>query len=92
MLDFAHHHNLTIANTLHSHKSSRRITWHSPNGKNHNQIDFILVSKRYDSEIDTTKTKSFPGADIGSDHDMVLMTLIRLIKIEEISENQKSKE
>ena len=48
---------------------SRKWTWHSPDGKHHNQIDFILVKKRFRSVVNTHRTRSFPGADIGSDHD-----------------------
>jgi len=47
MLEFARYHNLKIANAMHCHKPSRRTTWHSPSGEYHNQIDFILVSKRF---------------------------------------------
>ena len=74
LLEFASSHKLTIANTLYPHKLSRRTTWHSPNGKTHNQIDFILVPKRFKSSINKPKTRTYPGADVGSDHDLVLMT------------------
>ena len=41
--------------------------------------DYILVKKRFRSGIKTAKTRTFPGADVGSDHDMVMMTFqIRL--------------
>ena len=30
-------------NTLGPHKPSRRWTWHSPNGKTHNQIDYCIT-------------------------------------------------
>ena len=56
---------------------SRRTTWHHPSGKYHNQIDFILLPQRFKSSINKAKTRSFPGADIGSDHDLV-MTNFRL--------------
>ena len=60
-----------LANTLDNHKPSRGWTWHCPDGTHHNKIDYILVKKRFRSGI---KTRTFPGADIGSDHDMVMMT------------------
>ena len=75
LLEFARLHNLTIASTLFSHKASRRTTWHAPNGQYSNQIDFILTSKRFKSGIFTNKTRTFPGADVGSDHDLVMMTM-----------------
>ena len=54
--------------------TSRRATWLSPNGKYHNQIDYIMVRKRFRSSVNIAKTRSFPGADIGSDHELVMMT------------------
>ena len=58
----------------------RRWTWHSPDGKHHNQIDYILVKKRFRSGVNIHRTRSFPGADIGSDHDLVMIFQVRLKK------------
>ena len=33
--------------TFGHHRASRRWTWHSPNGQPHNQINYILVKKRF---------------------------------------------
>ena len=63
-----------VANTFGSHKTSRKMTWHSPDGKSHNQTDYITVKKRFSSSVNIAKTRSFPGADIGSDHALVMMT------------------
>jgi len=48
-------------------------------------IDYILAPKRFKSSINKAQTRTFPGADIGSDHDMVLMTLQIKLK----TKNQK---
>ena len=45
-----------------------------PRWKNHTQIDYILVRRRFRSGVNIHRTRSFPGADIGSDHDLVMMT------------------
>ena len=74
LLEFACYNNLLVANTYGNHKQSRISTWHSPDGKTHNQIDYILVNKRFRSSINIARTRSFPGADVGSDHDLVMMT------------------
>ena len=66
--------NLVLANTLGNYKPSRRWSWHSPDETHHNQTDCILVKKRFRSGIKTARTRTFPGADVGSDNDMVLMT------------------
>ena len=51
LLEFATFHNLVLTNTLGPHKPSRRWTWQSPDGKHHNQIDYILVKKASDQEL-----------------------------------------
>ena len=54
---------------------SRRITWTAPDGIARNQIDYILIDKKCASSINGHKTRSFPGADIGSDHNLVMLTM-----------------
>ena len=39
-------------------------------GRHQNQIDYILYSQRWRSSIQLTKTR--PGADCGSDHDLLI--------------------
>ena len=72
-LEFASYNNLKVVNTSGPHKPSRRWTWHSPGGDYHNQIDYIMVKRRFQSNVNIAKTRSFPGADIGSDHELVMM-------------------
>ena len=48
--------------------------WHSPDGNHYNQTDYILARKRFRPGVNIHRTRSFPGADIGSDHDLVMMT------------------
>ena len=33
-----------------------------------------MVKRRFQTSVNIAKTRSFPGADIGSDHDLVMMT------------------
>jgi len=81
LLEFASTNRMVVANTLGAHKYSRRTTWQSPKGHK-NQIDYILVPKRFRSGINVERTRSFPGADIGSDHDLVMMTFrMRLTRV-----------
>ena len=83
LLEFASFNDLKLMNTFGPHKASRRWTWHSPNGEHHNQIDYIMVKRRFHTSVNIAKTRSFPGADIGSDHDLVMMTLrLRLKKVD----------
>ena len=81
LLEFATFNNLVLTNALGPHKPSRRRTWYSPDGKHHNQIDYIFVKKRFRSRVNIFRKRIFPGADIGSDHDLVMMTFrVRLKK------------
>ena len=73
-LEFAIFNNLVQTNTLGLHKPSRRWTWHIPDGKHNNQFDNILVKKSFRSGDNIHRTRRFPGADIGSDLDLVMMT------------------
>ena len=38
------------------------------------------MKKRFRSDIKTARTRTFPGADVGSDHDMVMMTFQTRLK------------
>ena len=63
------------ANTLFQQHKRRLYTWISPDGQHQNQSDYILCSQRWRSSIHSTKTR--PGADCGSDHEL-LITKFRL--------------
>ena len=56
------------------------LTWHAPNGQSY-QIDFIMVSNKLKSCTKIKGTRTFPGADVGSDHDLVMTTIkVKLLK------------
>ena len=74
LLDFAMYNELMLANTFGLHKTSRRWTWHSPDRKHHNQTDYILMKRRFHTGVNIARKRSFPGADIGSDHDLLMTT------------------
>ena len=74
LLEFATYNDRVLANAFGHHKAFRRWTWHSPNGQHYNQIDYILVRKRFRSGVNSARIRSFPEADIGSDHDLLMMT------------------
>ena len=66
--------NLVLVNTFGHHKTSRKWTWHSPNGQHHDQIDYSLVRMRFRPGVNIARTRTFPGAETGSDHDLLMMT------------------
>ena len=75
LLEFADKYKLLLENTLFNHTKSRISTLHSPNGLTHNQIDYILTHERFKSSIIRTSIRTYPGADINSDHDLVLCNI-----------------
>ena len=75
LIEFCQENALVIANTLFQQHKRRLYTWTSPDGQHQNQTDFILCSQRWRSSIQSAKTR--PGADCGSDHDL-LITKFRL--------------
>ena len=87
LLEFAEFNGLVITNTLHRHKESRLVTWISNDGQTENQIDYILISKRLRSSVITNKTRAFPGADVGSDHNLIMMNF--KLKLQKVA-NKKS--
>eukprot|EP00745_Piridium_sociabile_P027225 TRINITY_DN43904_c0_g1_i2.p1 TRINITY_DN43904_c0_g1~~TRINITY_DN43904_c0_g1_i2.p1 ORF type:complete len:164 (-),score=18.29 TRINITY_DN43904_c0_g1_i2:83-574(-) len=73
LLEFASDNDLVLANTVGEHNASRGWTWHSTNGQYHSQMDYFLVKNRNRTGTNRAKTRTFPGADVGSDHDLVMM-------------------
>ena len=70
LIEFCQEKAQVIANTLFQHHKRRLYTWTSPNGQHRNQIDYLLCSQRWRSSIQSAKTR--PGADCGSDHDLLI--------------------
>ena len=56
-LEFIKTNDLLAINIFGSHKNSRIQTWHSPGCLYHNQIDYILVSKRFYMSVNVNKTR-----------------------------------
>uniref|UniRef100_A0A8D8S118 Craniofacial development protein 2 n=1 Tax=Cacopsylla melanoneura TaxID=428564 RepID=A0A8D8S118_9HEMI len=67
---FAMTNNLVVTNTWFKQPPRKLYTWKSPLDRPgrivRNQIDYILVNKRFRNSCTTVKT--YPGADINSDH------------------------
>jgi hypothetical protein len=74
LLNFCGINDLVIANTLFKQgKESRSWTWESPDGRTHNQIDYVMVSRKWRSSI--MNARAYPSADVGSDHQLVIANL-----------------
>lgn len=69
LIQFALDHEFTITNTNFKKHSRRLSTWTSPGGRYKNQIDYVLVNKRWKTSIKNVETK--PSAECGSDHKLL---------------------
>src|SRR6218665_1449914 len=78
LVEFCEGNNLGIMNTWFKQPKRRLYTWTSPDGKHRNQIDYILINKRWKSTIRDVRTK--PGADCGTDHELLVATLKTKLK------------
>jgi hypothetical protein len=65
VVNFATSKNLVVKSTIFPHCSTHKYAWTSPDGKTHNQIDHILIHRRWHSSI--LDVRSFRGADCDSD-------------------------
>lgn len=75
LISFAAAKDMIISSTTFPHKTTHKATWKSPDGTTCNQIDHILVQKRFRSCI--KDIRSFRGADCDSDH-FLLVAKFRL--------------
>uniref|UniRef100_A0A2A4JBK9 Reverse transcriptase domain-containing protein n=1 Tax=Heliothis virescens TaxID=7102 RepID=A0A2A4JBK9_HELVI len=84
LVQFCQEHNFVVTNTFFKLPPRRLYTWtspaHTPEHIVRNQIDFILVNQRFKNSIKSAKT--YPGADINSDHNPIIATMsIKLKKL-----------
>ncbi|KAL5259045.1 hypothetical protein ACHWQZ_G009498 [Mnemiopsis leidyi] len=84
LVDFCATNQLVIGGTIFQHKDIHKGTWRSPNGLTVNQIDHICIGKRFRQSL--LGVKVCRGADIGSDHYLVLGLLkIRLQSVAKVN-------
>ena len=78
LIEFCQEKALVRANTLFQQHKRRLYTWTSQDGPHQNQIDYIICSQRWRSSIQSTKTR--PGADCGSDHELLIIKFRHKLK------------
>ena len=67
--EFCQANDLVIENTTFKQPPRRLYTWVSPGDRTRNQIDYIMVKRRWRSLLLGVKTR--PSADCGSDHQLL---------------------
>lgn len=77
LIQFCNEKELVISNSLFQQRYTRRYTWTHPN-KDRYQLDYIMVKKRYKNQV--YGSRSYPGADIDSDHNLVMMESNLILK------------
>ena len=88
VVNFSKRHNLFVTNTWFQQKRSAQHTWISPDKETKNQIDYVLIDKRFRNGIQNSK--SMPEADCESDHNPVIVTMkIRLQRVRKFKKTVK---
>ncbi|KAK3804299.1 hypothetical protein RRG08_029561 [Elysia crispata] len=85
--DFCSLNDLVIGGTIFPHKDIHKATWVSPDGGTENQIDHICISRKLRRSLQDVRV--FRGADIGSDHHLVIATF--QLKLKRYSRNPTTK-
>jgi len=89
MIQFCQEENLIVANTYFQLPARRLYTWKSPSDgpdrRVRNQIDYLMINRRYRNAIKYVKT--LPGADAGSDHNPVVGQI--KLKLKTVKKKQK---
>jgi endonuclease/exonuclease/phosphatase family metal-dependent hydrolase len=70
LVNFAASKNLVVKSTMFPHRNIHKYTWTSPYDKTHNQIDHVLIDRRWHSSV--LDVRSFRGAECDTDHYLVI--------------------
>ncbi|XP_062602943.1 craniofacial development protein 2-like [Saccostrea cucullata] len=72
LMDFCEMNGLhvVVCNTIFAHKDNQKYTWISPDKRTKNQVDYIMINKKWRRSVIDART--YRGADINSDHILLL--------------------
>jgi len=72
LVELCAEHNLVVGGSLFKHPAIHKLTWLSPNNRDQNQIDHIMVNGTWWRSLLDVKVRR--GADVSSDHFLVTAT------------------
>jgi len=70
LVNFTTSKNLVVKSTTFPHRNIHKYTWTSPDGKTRNQIDHVLIDRRW--HLSVLDVGGFRGADCDTDHYLVI--------------------
>ena len=73
LLEFCMTYDLVVGGTLLPHREIHKVTWCSPNGRDKNQIDHLMINGTKRRSLQHFSVRR--GAEIGSDHHLVKANL-----------------
>ena len=80
LINFCKRLKLVVTNTWYRHEKTRRYTWKKPGDTGRYQLDYILIKHRYRNSV--KDSRAYPGADVDSDHNLVMAKIdLKLKKI-----------
>jgi len=80
LVNFCKRLKLVVTNTWYRHERRRRYTWKKPGDTGRYQLDYILIKHRYRNSV--KNSRAYPGADVNSDHNLVMAKIeLKLKKI-----------
>jgi len=80
LINFATSKNLVVKSTMFPHRNIHKYTSTSPDGKTHNQIDHVLIDRRWHSSV--LDVPSFRGADCDTDHYLVIAKVREILAVD----------
>ena len=86
---FHHFHNLVIGGTISPHREIDKLTWISPNGRDKNQIDHIIINGKWRRSLQDVCVMR--GADVASDHHLIVANIKLKLKKSSTHVNVKRK-
>jgi len=79
IVSFATSKNFVVKGTMFPHRNIHKYTWTSTDGKTRNQIDHILIDRRWHSSV--LDVRSFRGPDCDTDHYLIVAKVREILSV-----------